>query len=244
MKTFVLVHGSWHDGSAWEPVIKHLESKGHRAFGPTVAGHGKGVDKVVSHAQSVHSIVDFIVRQDLTEVVLLGHSYGGTVISKVVEQIPDRIKRLIFWNGFVLNDGESLYDNTPRYYYDLFEKLASAAPDRSIMLPFSIWREAFINDGDLAMAKESYERLSPEPDQFAEKLDLKAFYEIIRSGRVACSYLNCTEDIALPQGEWGWHPRMSNRLGLFRLVQMPGSHEVIFSNPTGLADKIIEAGRD
>lgn len=58
------------------------------------------------------------------------------------------------------------------------------------------------------------------------------------------SYLNGTEDIALPPGEWGWHPRMSSRLGLYRLVQMPGSHELIFSNPTGLADKIIEAGRD
>ncbi|MBD2249304.1 alpha/beta hydrolase, partial [Nostoc sp. FACHB-888] len=47
------------------------------------------------------------------------------------------------------------------------------------------------------------------------------------------------------QGEqWGWHPRMSNRLGLFRLVQMPGSHEVMFSNQIGLAEKIIVAGRD
>src|SRR5262245_8063831 len=90
MDTFVLVHGSWHDGSAWAPVIQHLESKGHRAFGPTVVGHGKGVNKAVTHAQSVRSIVDFIVEKNLTDVVLLGHSYGGTVISKVVEQIPDR----------------------------------------------------------------------------------------------------------------------------------------------------------
>jgi hypothetical protein len=45
-------------------------------------------------------------------------------------------------------------------------------------------------------------------------------------------------------GEWAWHPRMSSRLGLHRLVEMPGSHEVIFSNPTGLAEKLIEAGRD
>ena len=58
------------------------------------------------------------------------------------------------------------------------------------------------------------------------------------------SYLIGSDDIALPPGEWGWHPRMSSRLGLYRLVQMPGSHELIFSNPTGLADKIIEAGRD
>ena len=58
------------------------------------------------------------------------------------------------------------------------------------------------------------------------------------------SYLYCSEDMAVPQGEWGWHPRMSSRLGLFRLVQMPGSHEVMFSNPAGLAEKIIAAGRD
>ena len=58
------------------------------------------------------------------------------------------------------------------------------------------------------------------------------------------SYLIGSDVIALPPGEWRWHPSMSSRLGLYRLVQMPGSHELIFSNPTGLADKIIEAGRD
>ena len=244
MDTFVLVHGSWHDGAAWQPVIEHLESKGHQAFGPTVAGHGKGVDKNVTHAQSVQSIVDFIVEHDLNEVVLLGHSYGGTIISKVVEHIPERIKRLIFWNAFVLNDGESLYDNVPPHYQALFEQISSQSEDKSIMMPFPIWREAFINDADLEMAQWSYDQLSPEPYQFAKKLDLKKFYSLIQSGQVACSFLNCTEDTALPQGEWGWHPRMSSRLGLFRLVQMSGSHEVIFSNPTGLAEKIVEAGRD
>ncbi|MEI6289957.1 MAG: alpha/beta hydrolase [Chloroflexota bacterium] len=244
MTTFVLVHGAWHDGTAWNPVIKHLESKGHSAYNPTAAGHGKGVNKRVNHAQSTQSLVDFIEQNNLSDIVLLGHSYGGTLISKVVEQVPSRIKRLIFWNAFVLNDGESLNDNAPAHYRALFDPMAETSPDNSVMLPFPIWREAFINDGDLDMAKWSYEQLSPEPYQFNEKLDLKKFYEIIRSGKVACSYLNCSEDTALPQGEWCWHPRMSNRLGLFRLVQMPGSHEVIFTNPIGLAEKILEAGRD
>ncbi|MBM3225820.1 MAG: salicylate esterase [Candidatus Tectomicrobia bacterium] len=112
------------------------------------------------------------------------------------------------------------------------------------MLPFPIWREAFMNDADLALAQASYTHLSPEPYQFPEQLDLKRFYCHVQSGQVACSYLHCTEDIALPQGTWGWHPRMANRLGLYRLVQMPGGHEVIFSNPVGLAEKILEAGRD
>src|ERR1700719_5153951 len=57
------------------------------------------------------------------------------------------------------------------------------------------------------------------------------------------SYINCQQDIALPHS-YPWHPRLSERLGLFRLVEMPGSHETIFSNRTGLAQAIWEAARD
>jgi pimeloyl-ACP methyl ester carboxylesterase len=209
-----------------------------------VAGHGKGVDKAVTHAQSTQSIVDFVVQAGLTDIVLVGHSYGGTLISKVVEQIPDRVRRLVFYNGFVLGDGECLNENTPPHYAELFDPMAAASPDNTVMLPFLIWREIFINDGDLELAQWSYAQLSPVPYQFTEKLDLKVFYSLIQAGKFGCSYLNCTEDIALSHGPWAWHPRMSSRLGLYRLVQMPGSHEVIFSNPAGLAAKLIEAGRD
>ncbi|WGV25828.1 alpha/beta fold hydrolase [Halotia branconii] len=241
MLTFVLVHGSWHDGSAWKAVIEHLEAKGHQAFAPTIAGHGKGVNKNVNHAQCTQSIVDYIVSKDLTDIVLLGHSFGGTVIAKVAEVIPDRIRRLIFFAAFIPNDGESLNDNVPSRSQALFDQLASESDDRTVMLPFEIWREAFLNDADLDLAKSSYAQLSSEPYQsMIDKLDLKRFYAL----PIPKSYLYCTEDTALPQGEWGWHPKMSSRLGQFRLVQMPGSHEVMFSNPIGLAEKIIVAGRD
>jgi pimeloyl-ACP methyl ester carboxylesterase len=113
MSTFVLVHGAWHDGSAWKAVRQHLEAKGHDCFAPTIAGHGKGVNKNVNHAQCTQSIVDYIIDKDLTDIVLLGHSFGGTIIAKVAEVIGNgfagqrqRIKRLIFFNAFVLNDGE------------------------------------------------------------------------------------------------------------------------------------------
>jgi pimeloyl-ACP methyl ester carboxylesterase len=97
MSTFVLVHGSWHDGSAWKAVIQDLEAKGHQVFAPTIAGHGQGVNKNVNHAQCTQSIVDYIVSKDLTDIILLGHSFGGTIIAKVAEAIPDRIRRLIFF---------------------------------------------------------------------------------------------------------------------------------------------------
>ena len=241
MSTFVLVHGSWHDGSAWEPVCAHLAENGHRAFSPTIAGHGKGVEKNVNHAQCTRSIIDFILEKDLRDIVLLGHSFGGTILSQVAPAIPERIRRLIFWNAFVCEDGNSLLDEIPEHYRTLFAELVTQSSDNTVTLPFPIWREAFINDADLELAQAAYARLSPEPYQpFCDKLDMQPFYTL----DIPKSFLNCTEDIALPPGEWGWHPRMSNRLGLYRLVQMPGSHEVIFTNPVGLADKIIEAGRD
>ena len=241
MSTFVLVHGAWHDGSAWQAAIDHLEAKGHWAFAPTIAGHGKDANKNVNHAQCTQSIVDYIIDKDLTDIVLLGHSFAGTIITKVAEAIPDRIKRLIFLDAFVLNDGESVEDNIPSYYQALFSRQASESDDNTVMLAFDVWRETFINDADLELAKSSYAQLSSQPYQpFIDKLDLKQFYSL----PIPKSYLYCSEDIVLPQGEWGWHPKMSSRLGLFRFVQMPGSHEVMFSNPVGLAEKIVEAGRD
>jgi len=236
-----LVHGSWHTGELWAPVADHLRAAGHEVHTPTVAGHGKGVDKRVNHAQCTQSITDYLVQRNLHDVVLLGHSYGGTIISKVVEAVPERISRLIYWNAFVLQDGESLNDNVPPHYRGLFDQISAASPDGSVTMPFPIWREAFINDGDLATAQRTYELLSPEPYQpFIDKLDLKKFYAL----QTPRSYINCTEDIALPPGEWGWHPRMSGRLGLYRLVQIAGSHEVMFTAPQRLAEAIVMAGRD
>lgn len=242
MLNFVLIHGSWHTGEHLTPVINHLQAKGHAAVAPTVLGHGKGAVKRVNHAQQVQDLVQQIERQNWRDFVAVGHSYGGTIIARLAEEIPDRIRRLVFWNAFVPEPGHSLNDEVPVPYRRLFDQLASASADGTLMLPYSIWREAFINDADEALAKSSYESLSPEPYQpFIDELDLSRFYET----KIPKSYLNCTEDHALPQGaEWGWHPRMSQRLGLFRLVQMPGSHEVLFTNPTGLAEKLIEAGRD
>ncbi len=81
------------------------------------------------------------------------------------------------------------------------------------MIPFALWRETFMNDADLGLAIGCYDQLSPEPGQLLfERLDLKKFYalDILRS------YLLATEDTALPPGEWGWHPRVTARLRLYR----------------------------
>jgi pimeloyl-ACP methyl ester carboxylesterase len=239
--TFVLVHGAWHDGSAWDPVVRHLETRGHKAFAPTMAGNGRSAARNVSHADCTNSIVRFIVSRSLRDLILVGHSFGGTVIAKVAEAIPERIRRLVFQNAFVLESGHSLVDEVPPHHAALFDQLARESSDRTIKIPFPIWRESFVNDGDLEMAEWTYAQLSPQPYQpCIDRLDMKKFYSLATPR----SFINCTEDIALPPGELGWHPRMSSRLGLCRLVQMPGSHEVMYTNPSLLAEKILEAGRD
>jgi len=129
MAIFVLVHGAWHDGSAWDAVVRHLESKGHKAFAPTVAGHGKGARRNVTHADCTRSLLEFITGYSLSHIILMGHSFGGSLISKMAEAIPERIRRLVFQNAFVLRDGLSLLDEVPPETAAGFAQLAQHSPD-------------------------------------------------------------------------------------------------------------------
>src|SRR5262249_51695188 len=88
----------------------------------------------VSHAQCTKSIVDYIVDNSLNDIVLLGHSFGGTIISKVAETVPERIRRLIFFNAFALQDSNSLNDEVPKSYVDLFNQIAQTCTDSTVVL--------------------------------------------------------------------------------------------------------------
>ena len=89
--------------------------------------------------------------------------------------------------------------------------------------------------------RSAYDVLNPHPIKtFKDGISLKIDPAEMK---IAKSYLNCTEDTALPH-HYPWHPRLSQKLGLFRLVQVSGSHELCFSNPSRLAQAIMDAGRD
>ncbi len=163
------------------------------------------------------------------------------IITGVADAAPERIRRLVYWNAFVPNDGECLNDMVPQSYIDLFDAVSAGSGDNSVVLPYPIWREVFINDGDAELAQAAYGKLNPHPyATFTDRIALKSNPAAMH---LAKSYINATEDTALPKS-LGWHPRLSEKLGLFRLVQTPGSHEMCFSNPSLLAAKIMEAGRD
>jgi len=239
--TYVLVHGAWHTGRELAPVGAVIEAAGHAVFTPTIKGNRAGDAKTVGLADAIQSIVDYVTENDLKDLVLVGHSYGGMIITGVADRLPERIRRLVYWNAFVPNSGESLIDMVPSEFAQLFEAIAAERGDGSVVLPFAIWREAFINDADLDTAARAYRVLNPHPLRtLTDKISLKVNPAEMR---VAKSYVNCTEDISLPH-HYPWHPRLSQKLGLFRLIQVPGSHELCFSDPARLAGAIMHAGRD
>ncbi|MNB90264.1 Pyrethroid hydrolase [compost metagenome] len=241
--TFVLVHGSWADAHFWDGVAAALRSKGHTVYTPEYAGHGKDPNKDVTHAMITKSVVDYITKLNLHDIVLVGHSFGGSVIQKVAEQVPDRIRRLVFWDAFVLKDGESVADELPPQTRQGFEQLRAVSGDDTIMLPFPLFRDLFVNTATLEVAKRMYAGVAPEPAKpLFEKLDLKAFYALTTPR----SYVYFYQDNVLPQGEgFGWNPHMSTRLGQFRLIVGDGDHMTdTITRPAMLAQKIYEAGRD
>jgi pimeloyl-ACP methyl ester carboxylesterase len=113
--TFVLVHGAWHGGWCWQRVADRLRCDGHTVFTPTLTGLGErshllraGID-LKTH---IADVVNVLKWEGLADVVLCGHSYGGFVISGVVEQMAPAIRSIVFLDAFVPRDGESVQDLT------------------------------------------------------------------------------------------------------------------------------------
>ena len=120
--TYVLIHGAWHTGAEMEAVAAGLREAGQVVHCPTLAGNRAGDDRSrTGLADAIDSAVRFIEDKDLREVRLVGHSYGGMVISGVADRIAQRLRRLVYVNAFVPLDGESLNDMVPPHYVGMFD---------------------------------------------------------------------------------------------------------------------------
>ncbi|SFJ42809.1 Pimeloyl-ACP methyl ester carboxylesterase [Paenibacillus sp. UNC496MF] len=242
--TFVLVHGSWADAGFWDGVAAELRKQGHTVYAPEYPGHGADYkNTTATHAMMSKAVADYIQNHDLRDVVLVGHSFGGSVVQKAAEYVPDRLKRIVFIDGFVAKDGSSLADELPPQGKAFFSGLAEQSGNNTIMLPFPFFRDAFVNLAPLELAQKLYAGIKPEPaGPLFEKLDLKKFYEL----QTPKSYVYLYQDNVLPQGEgYGWHPHMSSRLGQFRLIVGNADHMTYFkTEPKKIAELLYMAGRD
>ncbi|HUQ55331.1 alpha/beta hydrolase family protein [Lentzea sp.] len=114
--TYVLVHGAWHSGQSWARVVPRLGASGRPVFTPTLTGYGETRHLLSPDTGlSTHTadIVRLLVEEDLRDVVLVGHSYAGMVISAVANEVPERIARLVYLDAMVPVHGESALDAMP-----------------------------------------------------------------------------------------------------------------------------------
>jgi pimeloyl-ACP methyl ester carboxylesterase len=111
--TYVIVHGAWGGGWAFKEVDRRLSADGHKVYRPTLTGQGERSHLASTNLDlSLHiqDIVNVILWEDLHDVVLVGHSYGGMVITGVADRVPDRIKQMIYLDALLPNDGECAND--------------------------------------------------------------------------------------------------------------------------------------
>ncbi|GAB3348907.1 alpha/beta fold hydrolase [Amycolatopsis echigonensis] len=114
MTTFVLVHGAWHSGRAWDRVVPLLESAGHRVLAPSLTGYGDKkhlLSPEIGLDTHVQDIVDVLRGEQ--DVVLVGHSYAGLVVSSAANEVPDRVAELVYLDAMVPEDGETAVDVQP-----------------------------------------------------------------------------------------------------------------------------------
>jgi pimeloyl-ACP methyl ester carboxylesterase len=227
MSTYVLVHGAWHGSWCWKRVRKALQSAGHEVFTPTLTGVGER-----SHLNSpginlsthIADVANLIRWEELSDVILCGHSYGGCVISGAADGVSDRIRALVYLDAFVLEDGEALIDLLPP------EQVQGMRQHGWKVNP--IPAEAFnVNPADCAWVNR---QCTPQALAcFEERIELtggigriKDVTHVLATGYVAGSPFPACHERAK---EKGWKTRT-----------MPSGHDVMLDLPDELTAVLLE----
>src|SRR5262245_39745260 len=161
-KTFVLVHGAWHGGWCWRRVSDLLEKQGHKVFTPTLTGVGERshlMSKDINLDTHITDIVNVFKWEDLKDVCLVVHSYGGYPGSGALEQIGDRVSSIVWLDAFQPENGERLFDVTSEFSRKgLLAAMEKGEPGRP-----SPKAEAFaVNEKDRAWVDS---KTTPQPNE-------------------------------------------------------------------------------
>ncbi|HLL26453.1 MAG TPA: alpha/beta hydrolase [Xanthobacteraceae bacterium] len=134
-RTYVLVHGAWHGGWCWRFVADQLAAGGARVFTPTLTGLGERahlLDRSVNLSTHIEDVCGLIRAENLSGIVLAGHSYGGMVVSGVADRMPEKIRALVILDGFVPADGKAMSDYWPASLKAQWDAKAAASGGLSI----------------------------------------------------------------------------------------------------------------
>lgn len=163
MVTFVLVHGAWHGGWCWQRVTPLLRAAGHEVWTPTLTGLGErshlanaNID-LHTHVQDVVQVLEF---EDLSDIILVGHSYGGMVITGVSERAAHRLRQVVYLDAFVPRHGQALLDLVTPQFRVAVQQQAHATG--GLIPPFPVREYGIFAEEDVQWVEP---KLAPHPFQ-------------------------------------------------------------------------------
>ena len=231
---FLLVHGAWQGGWVWQRVADRLRAAGHAVFAPTLSGLGEKAHLAgpqIDLLTHVRDIVATIETEELDDIVLCGHSYGGMVVTGVADGLPRRIKALVFLDAFIAQAGKSLFDcQSP----ELAQRLQAEARDhgegwRIKPRPASYFRVA--NPEDAARLDRS--SVDQPIGCMATALPLTGAWQEIR-------HLVYIRAIGHKDGPFGRFTEQVRNDPKWRYFEVPCGHQVMFDMPDALAGILRE----
>ncbi|MEO5587552.1 MAG: alpha/beta fold hydrolase [Novosphingobium sp.] len=234
MATFVLVHGGGHGGWCYRFVAERLRHAGHAVHAPSLPGMGEhqhqlhpGID-LDSH---IADVAGLLFHEDLRGAILVGHSYGGMVITGAADRAPERVGHRVYLDAAYLRDGESLHEHAFASIDPTREGLYVENGVELVMKPEPFYA-GFFGIHDPALAQWTNERLTPQPWAcFAQKLVLRS-EAAMRA--IPESHLICTATIP------GRDMALLRERSHDRVWDIDTGHDLMITEPDWVAHKLIE----
>ena len=234
MADYVLVHGAWHGGWCWGRVTPLLRAAGHEVFTPTLTGLGERrhlMSPDIGLETHIQDILGVLAYEDLHDVILVGHSYSGMVVTGVAYRVPDRVAELVYLDAFVPEDGKALVDYQPPQTRELFME-KTRTEGEGYKLPALIPPEAFgiTDEADLAWVRP---RMDPHP--FKTKLDPVRLADP-RGAGIPRTFIRCTDPADPPFAQFAQRVRSD---GSWRYLELATGHGAMITKPRELADLLL-----
>ncbi|NGQ96767.1 alpha/beta hydrolase [Brevibacillus sp. SYP-B805] len=234
MATFVICHGAWDGGWFWKEPASCLRSFGHEVYTPTLTGLGERVHlatPAIDLETHIQDIVNLISYEDLQQVILVGHSYGGMVVTGAADRVPERIKQLVYLDAYVPENGQSLAD--------LVAEHPSGGTVNRQMLDAAKrygdgWKVPFLSHPPYDA------RVAPHPlKTFLDRIDLResiAFLEIPRT------FILCTGRGTNPLYDPIDQAAVRAKTRRWRVYEMASGHHPNLTKPREIAALLHEIG--
>ena len=236
MKTFILIHGSWHSSWNWHKVVPLLEKQGHRAIAIDLPGMGRDKTPIqeVKMKTTVEMICDLIDSLE-SKVILVGHSKNGIMISQAAELRPYKIEKLVYLAAYLIPNGKTQREYSVQDTQGVLKPYVTIHEELSAhILQPEIYKEGLYADCDDDITELAKVLLSHEPVE-SGITPLQLTDE--NYGSVPRVYIECTEDKAVTPFI---QRKMYTETPCEKVYSMQTSHSPFFSRPKELTDILCE----